>query len=109
METNRTASLGYNAFPWLRFISASAISENREEFLSIKYNPHGRILLALKQHLEFTKIFDRIDIDVVFEAERTLINGTRSGLLGKINRSEADIEVTPIIMNEKSTEVVDFC
>ena len=109
METNRTASLGYNAFPWLRFISASAISENREEFLSIKYNPHGRILLALKKYLEFTKRFDRIDIDMIFEANLNLANGTLSGLIAKINRSETDIGVTPIFMNKKSSEDVDFC
>ena len=109
MERKKTVSLGYNAFPWLHFINASAINENREFFLSIKFNPHGRILLALKKYLEFTKTFDRIDINMIFESDQTLVNGTLCGLIAKVNRSETDIGVTPIVMDRKSSEDVDFC
>ena len=69
METQKTVHLGFNAFLWLPFFDASVINGNREEFLSLKYNPYGRILLALKTYLEFTKIFDQIDIDMIFEFE----------------------------------------
>ena len=108
METQKTVTLGYNAFPWLPFFDASLIRGNKEVFLSIKYNPHGRILLALKKYLEFTKIFDRIDM--IFEADHILrMDGSLGGLIGSINRSEADVGVTPVTVSEESTEIVGVC
>ena len=83
METQETVTLGFNAFAWLPFADASTISSKRDEFLSIKFNPHGRILLCLKRYLEFTKIFDRIDTVMIFEADKILDNGSLSGLTAK--------------------------
>ena len=64
-----------------------------------------QILLGLKKYLEI-KILYRIDM--VFDADRTLVKGTQSGLMAKINRSKADIGVTSIMI-EKYIEEVDFC
>ena len=109
MEIQKTVTLGYNAFTWLPHADASTLRSMKDEFLLFKLNPHGRILLCLKRYLEFTKIFDRIDIDMIFEADKIFVNGSVSGLIGKINRSEADVGVTPIVMNDESTGKVDFC
>ena len=83
MEMQETVTLGFNAFAWLPFADASTISSKRNEFLSIKVNPHGRVLLCLKRYLEFTKIFDRIDTVMIFEADKILDNGSLSGLTAK--------------------------
>ena len=37
------------------------------------------------------------------------MDGSLGGLIGKINRSETDIGVTPFAMSERSAEDVDFC
>lgn len=50
------------------------------------------------------------DASLVLSTHRSgiFLNGTLTGLIGSINRSEVDIAVQPLPMNELSTKVVDF-
>ena len=73
------------------FLDASAINENREDILSVKFNTHNQILRALKKYLEIKNILYRIDM--VFDADRILVKETQCGLIAKMYRSKADILV----------------
>ena len=109
METDNSITLGYTINPRL----LSTLFQNRVlsydtliDYLSRKNNTHGRLLLLLKQYLE--QKFGTINIFFDFEISRVFPNGTLSGLFQKINRSEVNIGVQLLGMNETLLKVVDF-
>ena len=107
MKYQTTVALGYDGF----FIKRSQLSQNGKisddilkKILSRKNNPHGNLLLCLKQYLE--QHFNRIDIVMSFKEDSW--NDTIGGLEGMVNRSEVDIGVPPLGMYEETLEMVDF-
>ena len=83
---------------------------NDEKFIkhySSKDFPQGRILLALGQYLQHKNLFDRIFLYSTNEIPVIFSNGS-SGIMGMVNRSEVDIDVTLTECDEDTMEVVDF-
>ena len=67
----------------------------------------GRLLLALGQYLQHTKVFDRIFVYITNQASGIYPNGTFGGMIGKVNRSEVDIDVTCLLCEDIKVETVD--
>ena len=79
------------------------------EHLSDRENPDGRILLNLRDYLvKYIKTFDNVNFLVTSEIKEIFPNGTMKGLIGNINRKEADIVVQPFLNDELSSKFVDF-
>ena len=75
-----------------------------KKLLSAKANPYGNLLLCLKQYLG--QYFNGIDIVLSFQEDD--LNVTVGGLEGMVNRSEVDIGLRPLGMDEETLEMVDF-
>ena len=69
---------------------------------------HRRFLLTLGQYLQHTNEFDEIFVYGTNQAPATFPNGTLGGIMGKVNRSEVDIDATLLYRNEITMETVDF-
>ena len=107
MNYQSAVILGYDNYNFRRskFSQNGKISDDiLKKVLSTKKNPHGNLLLCLKQYLE--QSFNRIDIVMSFQEDD--FNETIGGLEGMVNRSEVDIGVTPLGMYEETLEMVDF-
>ena len=75
---------------------------------SWKQSLNGRLLLALGQYLQHTNKFDRISAYITNEGSVIFPNGTSGGITAKMNRSEVDINVSPLHCEEISMGIVDF-
>ena len=111
MEKEKSIKLGYTIDPWL----LSELFQNRIlsydkliEYLSSKINQYGGLLLLLKQYLEQKLVLGTTEIVFDFESSAVSLNGTLTGLLQKINRSEVDAGVQPFILDEILPKIVDF-
>ena len=111
MEKEKSIKLGYTIDPWL----LSELFQNRIlsydkliEYLSSKINQYGGLLLLLKQYLEQKLVLGTTEIVFDFESSAVSLNGTLTGLLQKINRSEVDVGVQPFILDEILPKIVDF-
>ena len=69
----------------------------------------GRQLVALGQYLQQTKKFGRIFVHNTNQHPVIFPNGTLEGIMGMVNRSEVDIDVTQLRCNEFTMQTVDFC
>lgn len=105
MDCQREILLGYDAFPLAPFETEG----QQLEFLSLKLNPQGRLLLALIQYLQqHTNYFDKTNFVVTHEKPGIWHNGTWGGLVRKINASEIDVGVSLVFMTEDLLKKVDF-
>ena len=68
----------------------------------------GRMLLALGQYLQHTSLFDRIFLYSTRQLPGIYPNGSFGGIMGMVNRSEVDIEVTLMQCDEDTVGTVDF-
>ena len=78
----------------------------------IKYtrndSPRGRLLLALGQYLQHTNVYDRIFVYITNQASGIYLNGTFGGIIGKVNPSEVDIDVTSLLCEDITMETVNI-
>lgn len=100
--------LGFYLPPDLKpFLSST---EREYQTLSQKSNAYGRLLFTLKSFLErYKEKIGTVDYFITYERDLILLNGNLTGLIGHINRSEVDVGVLPMHMNEESVKAVDFC
>ena len=93
--------------------SSSAFLEINDEKMKKKFsnieNPVGRVLLALGQYLQHTNKFGRIFVYTTNQRPFTFPNGTLGGIPGKVTRSEVDIGVLPLTVDELTTKHLNFC
>lgn len=107
MNTLKMVKLGFYIPPVLKPLLNS--TELEYQYLSLKSNAYGRLLLTLKIFLErYEEKIDTVDYFITYEHDQSL-NGTLKGLIGHINRSEVDVGVLPMHMYEASLKAVDFC
>ena len=84
------------------------INEEIVNYYSSEKYPRGRLLLALVQYLQHTNMFDKISLYSTNQNPFILQNGAFGGILSMVNRSEVDIDVTPLRCSERTMEAVDF-
>ena len=107
MEIQKNLLLGY-ADPKFSPQFHGIIDNKLITYYSRKNFIHGRVLLALGQYLEHTNKFGRIFACITNQPPGIFPNGTLRGILGMVNRSELDIDVTQVFCNEFTMETVDF-
>lgn len=105
MNTLKIVKLGFYIPPVLKPLLNS--TEREYQYLSLKSNAYGRLLLTLKNFLErYEEKIDTVDYFITYEHDQS---DTLKGLIGHINRSEVDVGVLPMHMYKESLEAVDFC
>ena len=117
MEAERKLILGLTDFTLSH--SSLFLEVNDEEIIkrcSGKGFTRGRLLLALKQYLQHTKVFDSfcLTLDslttfvyITNQASGISPNGTFGGMIAKVNRLEVGIDVTCLLCEDIKVETVD--
>ena len=71
-------------------------------------NPEDRLLLAFVRYLQHTNMFGKMFVHITNQHPVIFPKGSLEGIMGMVNRSEVDIEVTPVNWDEITMETVDF-